>query len=195
MMLKSKLIFVSAFILSIQIINSARNRETAPKYVVRPNGINCEADNQTVLMKYCFLKPISRYIVTASMGFKYLIPLKKPIYVQMLMLYRYGTIFRQIIDTKQNEWCGFMEGAETFPLIRMMTGHLNSTVPQLIHKCPYEGELDLFNFTLSNGSPPESQIFPQGYYKLVVIVFKNNRTIVTVKIKGEITSDLKETFG
>ena len=184
-----------SLIISIKIINSARNRETAPKYGVRPNGINCEADNQTVLMKYCFLKPISRYIVTVNLGFNYLIPLKKPIYVQMLMFYRYGTIFRQIIDTKQNDWCGIMEGAETNPLIKMMTGHLNSTVPQLIHKCPYEGELDLFNFTLSNGSPTQAEIFPQGYYKLVVIVSKNNRTIVTVKIKGDITSSLKETFG
>ena len=176
-------------------IKATKSKEPPPKFLVRPNAIYCVADNKTILTKYCFLKPYSRYLLTANLGFKFLEPLNKPFYIQLLIYYRYGTIFRQVIDSKQNEWCSFMEGTDTFPLLKSIVVYINSTFPQLIHKCPYKGELDLFNYTLSAGLPIQSQIFPQGYYKLVIIVHKNNKEAVTVKIRGEITSVLKESYG
>ena len=112
----------------------------------------------------------------------------------MLLYYRYGTIFRQIVDSKENDWCSFMDGKETFPLIRMITVHLNKTVPHLLHKCPYT-EFDIFNLSLTDTKTPKRETFPQGYYKVVITWSKNNRTIFTLKLKGEVTSSFKESYG
>ena len=179
----------------VQFINSAKTREPPPKFLIRPNYVNCESDNITISTKYCNLKPQSRYLVTVQIGFHFLVPLKKPFYIQILVFYRYGTIFRQIIDTKQNEWCSYMEGTGVNPLVRSITEFMNITFPENIHKCPYEGDLEFRNYTLSNGLPPQSEIFPQGYYRLHLIVHKNKKTILTFKIQGEITSVFKESFG
>ena len=133
------------FVLYVQIIGTIRSREKLPNFGCRPTAISCESDNQTVLTKYCFLKPYSRYVVTINVGFQILVPLKKPFYSQILVYYRYGTIFRQAIDTKQNEWCSFMDGTAINPLIKLVSTFINETFPQLYHKCPYEGELNFFN--------------------------------------------------
>ena len=195
MLFNRKLIFLLCFILSLQIIDPAKNREPRPKFLIRPNSVFCEFDNRTVLLKYCNLKPYSRYLVTLNLGFQFLVALKKPFYIQILIYYRYGTIFRQVIDTKQNEWCTYMEGTGINPLTKAITEYINMTYPQLIHKCPYEGDFDLFNYTMSAALPLQSQIFPQGYYKLVVFCFKNDVAVLTLKISGEMTSTIKETFG
>lgn len=91
--------------------------------------------------------------------------------------------------------CSYMEGTGTNPFIMGTAKFVNITHPQLIHKCPYKGDFDLFNYTMSGGLPPESQIFPQGYYKLTTIGYRNNVAVFTVTINAEITSTLKENFG
>ena len=85
-----------------------------------------------------------------------------------------------------------MEGTGVNSFIRIVAEWINTMYPQLLHKCPYEGGFDLFNYTMSGNLPPESQIFPQGYYKLVVIVYKSNKAIVTVNRMGNWKFDRKK---
>lgn len=190
-----KFIFLLQFVLSVQFLNSAKNKETPPKFLIRPNGLTCITDNKTVVVKYCYLKPYSRYLVTLNLGLTFLIPLQKPFYIQMIVFYRYGTIFRQVIDTKENEWCGYMEGKDVNPLTKVVADYINSTFPEIIHKCPYKGDFELLNYTCSNSLIPNALMFPQGVYRLEIIAQKNNATVVHVKIKVEITSIFKESFG
>ena len=64
--------------------------------------------------------------MTGNFSFKFLEPLKKPFTIQMILYYRYGTIFRQIIDTNQNECSSYMEGAGGNPLIKTIAEYVNN---------------------------------------------------------------------
>ena len=184
-------IFLIIFIFYIQYSNTAKKYEPPPKFLVRPKSIHSQSDNKTVLIKYCYLKAYSRIIVTANLGLKFLVPVTKPLYIQLIFKYRYGTIFRQIIGTKQTEWCGVMEGADTNPLVKIII----SAIPQFYHKCPYEGELDLFNVSYTNFFPTESNMFPEGTYRINAYIFKSNITILRLDLDFEIKSPRKESFG
>ena len=179
----------------IQIILVTRGKEPPPKHLVRPKALYCETDNQTFSTKYCFIKPYSRFVVTLNLGFTALVSLTKPFYIQAVLFYRYGTIFRQIINTKPIEFCNVMEGSATNPLISSWINMFNNTFPKLFHKCPYDGDIEIFNITLKGSPNKENEIFPQGYYRIVFTVLKNNKVIVKVRLEGENTSTIKESFG
>ena len=191
MIILKSFLFLIIFILYIQHSNTAKKHEPPPKFLVRPKSIHSQSDNKTVLIKYCYLKAYSRIIVTVNFGLKFLVPVKKPIYIQLIFKYRYGTIFRQIIDTKQIEWCGVMEGAETNPLLKVII----SAIPQFYHKCPYEEDLDLLNVSYTNFFPKESETFPEGIYRNNGYIIKNNITILRFDLDLEIKSPRKESFG
>ena len=146
------ILFIAIFIFySIQNVRTARKYQPPPRYLLRPKNIHCEGDNETVLIKYCSIRAYSRLLVTTSLGVKILSPLTKPFYIQLIIKYRYGIIYHQVIDTKQIEWCSVMDGSDTNPLIKMLNNLLKEVVPHLFKKCPYEGELDFVNFTVNNG--------------------------------------------
>ena len=79
-------------------------------YLSRFRSIECEADNYTTSVGYCYIKAVSRHVTTLNVLLKNLKPSYKPLYVQMILYYRYGNIYREVIDTKRIEWCGIMEG-------------------------------------------------------------------------------------
>lgn len=162
----------------------------------RFNSIKCQADNTTIIMKYCFMKAISRKMVTLNIGVKFLVPYNKPYYVQFVLNYRYGTIFRQVIDTHQYEWCGIMSGGETNPFIEGVISVIKDAAPGLFHKCPYEGDMDLSNITYDgNAFDHHAKTFPQGTYRIDVFVFKDGKQTVKLFINFEVKSQLKESFG
>jgi len=83
-------------------MRNSKNKERPPKFLIRPTAIKYEVDKQLILIKKCFIKPYSRYLVTTTVEFKLLVPQRKSINIQMLIYYRYGiTVFREIIDTKK----------------------------------------------------------------------------------------------
>ena len=162
----------------------------------RFKSIKCQADNITILFKFCFMKAISRKMVTMNLGVTFLVPYTKPYYVQFILNYRYGTIFRQVIDTYQCEWCGIMSGGETNPFIEGVINVVKSAAPALFHKCPYEGEMDLKNITYDGASfDHHTKTFPQGTYRIDIIVFRNEKQTVKLLITFEVKSPLKESFG
>lgn len=162
----------------------------------RFKAVKCENDETSINITYCFLKPVSRSIVTLNVGAKLLVPYKKPLYVQILLNYRYGTIFRQIIDTHQQEWCEIMSGNESNKFIAYFIELLSKSAPTLFHECPYDGEINLRNVTINPETyGQKARIFPQGDYRLDLIVFQNDKQTVKVSIILEIKSRLKESFG
>ena len=149
-------------------------------------------------MKYCNLKAYSRKIVVLNGGVTFIKPISKPFYIQLILNYKYGTIFRQIIDSHQQEWCGIMSGADKHEWIAYIIEILSKSAPGLFHNCPYEGELDLRNVTINPESyGQKARIFPQGTYRLDVIVYRNQtqNEAVKVSVNLEIKSMLKESFG
>ena len=169
------ILFIAIFIFySIQNVRTARKYQPPPKYVFKPRNIRCESDNKTILVKFCYIKAYSRYVVNTFLGLNITTPVSKPVYVQMVIKYRYGLNFHQVIDTKLIEWCSAVDGAKINPLAKLFGNFLAEVVPHLFHKCPYEGDLDLVNFTAS-GQLNDSQVFPTGIYRYNIFVIKNNK--------------------
>lgn len=117
---------------------------------VRFKSVKCQSDNITVVIKYCYLKAVSRKIVTLNFGIKLLVPYTKPYYIHSVFFYRYGTIFREIIDTKKLEICGILDGLDTNPLVKLVVDMMKSRMPEnILHKCPYKDDWGFNNFTLN----------------------------------------------
>lgn len=74
----------------------------------RFKSVKCKTDNETMILKYCNIKAYSRKIVVFNLGVKILKTLKRPIYIQTVLNYRYGNIFRPVITMSKQEWCGTM---------------------------------------------------------------------------------------
>ena len=162
----------------------------------RFSSLKCEADNKTILVKFCYLKAVSRKIVTLNFGVKLLVPFVKPYFGQVILYYRYGTIFRQIIDVKKFEICAILDGNDTNPLIKLILEMLKSRAPNLIHKCPYEGDWDLRNFTMNTDLiEGASMLFPQGIYRSDFSLYINDSRTFNISGNFEIKSPLKESFG
>lgn len=189
--------FAIFVILIIENSQAAGRYEQPPKFNLRPKSTHCESDNNTVTIKYCYIKALSRKVVAAFLGLKVNIPLTKPIYVQLIIRYRYGLKFHQVIDTKQIEWCSVMNGDDSNlnPLIKLMANNLKEKTPTLFQKCPYTGELDFQNISVITEDFKESEIFPEGTYRSSLYVFKDNKKILAVDADSEFKSPVKENFG
>jgi hypothetical protein len=138
---------------------------------------------------------VSRQHATLNFKIHYTEPIPAPIYVQLILFYRYGNIYREVIDTKRIEWCAIMNG---------MSGHLFlMNILQLIkpfsgtalQKCPYKIDVEVKNITLDETRAMD--IFPEGTYKFSWITYtKKNfefgwRLNTTLNIK----SPIKESMG
>ena len=188
------------FVLALTIIHicSATSKSTDNyNYGGRFKSIKCQTDNRTLIMRYCYLKALSRAVVILNIGLTFAVPYTKPYYVQLILNYRYGTIFREVIDSHQQEWCGIMSGAETHQWIEYIIGYLRKSAAALYHKCPYVGDLDLKNVTIDteNYNKHQSRIFPEGTYRLDVIIFQNEAQTGKFSVSLENKSPVKESFG
>jgi hypothetical protein len=68
--------------------------------------------------------------------------------------------------------------------------------PAVIHKCPYFGDIDLYNISDSSlRSNHRIQVFPSGFYRSDARVFHNDKKVFELQLFGEEKSLDKETFG
>lgn len=61
--------------------------------------------------------------------------------VKVIIEYKYGTIFRSVIESTQMEWCNEMSGTIINPIARTVFDVLNDTIPVIFHKCPFSVSL------------------------------------------------------
>ena len=188
------IIFVLFFYHFIEI--QSKSEDNFQYFGVKFKSVKCQSDNLTVYTKYCYLKAVSRKIVTFNLGVKLLVLLKKPFYGHGVVFYRYGTIFRQIIDVKKLEFCSILDGSDTNPFVKLMIVMLKIQAPHLIHKCPFNGDWDLRNFTVdSNLMDKVSMLFPEGTYRLDISAFINEKISFNFSGTADVKSPLKESFG
>lgn len=164
---------------------------------VRFKSLECESDNVTIVIKYCFLKAVSRRVVFLNVGMTHKKPLTKPYFVRFIFFYKYGTIYRQIMDTHENEVCSIMDGHPTNPLIDLTFEKLNMTkeAAPIFRKCPHDKDLDLHNISVPTRIKNKGTIFPDGVYRIDLYLYKRNMTILKLKIEYENKSGLQESFG
>lgn len=184
------LIFISQFYHQIQ--SKSQDNFT---YGMRFRSLYCQSDNETMITRYCYLRPLSRKTVTFNVGVTFLVPLTK-FYVRMIIYYRYGTIFRQVLDINDFDFCNLFDKPNINPLMKLVIDMMRNRVPKVFHKCPYVGEWDLKNYTVVlEFLDHTSMLFPQGIYKVDTLIIFNgsiiHKTITTIEAK----SPLKESFG
>ncbi|KAL7014212.1 hypothetical protein ACKWTF_015804 [Chironomus riparius] len=163
---------------------------------VRFKSVKCQSDNTTITTKYCYLKAVSRKDVTLNIGVKFLVPHTRPFFIQFIFHYRYGTIFRQIIDTKKLEICAILDGTDTNLLVKLVHDLIKNRLPELVHKCPYKDDWDFKNFTLNMDLVDKAtMLFSEGTYRVDVSVYFSDVNTINVSIVIDIKSTIKESFG
>lgn len=163
---------------------------------IRFRSVKCSSDNKTIVTNFCYLKAVSRKIVTLNVSLKLLVTYAEPIEGHLIIFYRYGTIFRQIIEIKRHEICSTFFGDDVNPLIKLVVQMIKNKAPNSIHKCPYSGDWSITNFTLDMEILDRAtMLFPQGIYRADIAFYLSNSNTFNFTGMAEIKSPLKESFG
>lgn len=158
-------------------------------------------DPSALKIDFCFIKAYSRTKAVFNLGLTLSKPVYKPLHVRFTALllnsngftsfcfqfhvivnYRYGNVFHQVINSKQFEWCNAMSPDGFNPIGKLMVLLLSDSIPQLFHPCPYEvkilktwrfffhilvsfqGKVDLHNISFNDLKWPS--VWPSGRYKI-----------------------------
>jgi len=180
----------------ICLVIQSKHEDNFKSFNVRFRSLKCESDNKTISVKYCNLKAVSRKVVYLNVGINFLVPFIYPYYTHGIVYYRYGTIEREVIDTKMIELCGFLDGGDKNLLVKLFIDMIGSRLPNLVHKCPYFGDFDLRNFTLNMDLIDRAtMMFSQGIYRYDLFCYYNGTISLKISTAVEIKSPLKESFG
>lgn len=189
-----KFIFVAIFIQIELFLVTSMKSSNVYNNGTRFRAVKCSSDIDAVILYTCHLKAYSRRIVVLNLHGNIIRPFNKPIYSQFSLSYRYGTIYREVINTQKREWCSIMEGEPTHLLISLNIDHLKTSAPQMFHKCPYIGEQKFLNVTLDESKAYD--VFPQGFYKSKIVFFNSSHfEVFSLVMDYEVKSNLKESFG
>lgn len=128
------------------------------------------------------------------------------------MLFKYGTIYREVMHTPKFNWCRLMDGLETNPMILQLRIALNDSFSDKGAYCPvkvqykrlnfynnfYDQDLqgiDIFNLTLKTDKL--LSVFPTGDYQMHIFYYKKDKPEPDGYIKGifSMLTSVKDTFG
>jgi hypothetical protein len=151
----------------------------------RPKSLKCWSDNETVLVKACSLKAQSRRLVTASVHFVAPNSIDRPIYARAILNVRTGYRFHTMIDTKEVDWCGIMDGKDGHLFAMLLINQMKASAPSLFHKCPYS-VIDLKNVSGDDTIFDDTNWIPSGLYRNDVMAYKNGKMILCLNITFEV---------
>ncbi|KAG5669398.1 hypothetical protein PVAND_017285 [Polypedilum vanderplanki] len=118
------------------------------KCLIRFRAVQCKSYNESLAkIKFCYVKAYSRTITTLNIGTE-LMGSTNSLFVRMVSFYRYGTIYREIMDTKWIDWCAIMKGADYNLFLKLALDGIKKSVPGMFHPCPYGGLIEYYNITL-----------------------------------------------
>lgn len=166
------------------------------KYLIRFRALECKStDNSTASFTFCNIKAYSRTFVALSFGIQTFRNFTN-IFVRLVVYFRYGIIYREVIDTKLIHWCPLMDGIGSNPFFTVLMDVIKKSIPNLFHKCPYGGVMEFKNITIDNEIAKKISIFPEGQYKYnVTIGDKPDRIVLILVTFVETRSPVKSSFG
>lgn len=77
--------------------------------------------------------------------------------------------------TEALNWCSFMNGDFQNVFHTMLVDIMRQSAPQLFHKCPYKGDIKVYNMTLDLDKL--KFIFPSGIYRTKFLVKKQKKSV------------------
>ncbi|CRK95989.1 CLUMA_CG009430, isoform A [Clunio marinus] len=155
--------------------------------------LTCNVSDEFVYPNYtCYAKSFNRSFSAESVS----LTLRKPLYqvfIDCKMMYKYGTIYREIMRFDNIDFCKIMEEGSKNKLVQAHYGLFNESVPGVLHKCPYTS-IDISNQAIDANKVPS--IFPSGEYKNIFgYDTKDRKMIVESTSVLTITSSIKDSFG
>ncbi|CRL03971.1 CLUMA_CG017092, isoform A [Clunio marinus] len=160
---------VLKFIFLLILFKFISSQEEQETYI---RGYHCKFSDDFVFPNYsCYAKSCNRSFTTENLFFT----LKKPhykIFVNGSLMYKYGTIYREVLHFENIEICKVIEEGTSNMLFLNMTN------------------------VSTKKKTPASRVFPSGDYK-TVLSFSNERKkwIATSVSTSRVTSPLKDSFG
>lgn len=190
--------FLTILLIFQQLSNGQRPllpNEKNVNYISKFRAVKCSSTkNSTASFTFCYIKSYSRTVSTLNFGIK-TEKLIKP-FLQFIVSYRYGNIFREIMDTKVIDWCPIMDGTNSNLLLKFLIDTISDSVPGLFHKCPYEGLMEFHNITINDEIAKKLSIFPEGQYQYnVTISDRPDNILLVLTVFVEVKSPLKSSFG
>lgn len=160
----------------------------------RFRSMECEADNYTTIVRHCYVKAVSRRTTIINARLETIKTSYRPIYIQLVLFYRYGNIYREVIDTKMLEWCSIMDGLNSHLFLVQILDQIRAFAGDNMHKCPYSHDLVVTNLTLDDTKPLD--LFPEGVYKFSWITRNSTMNITwRFNVTLQVRSSLKESMG
>lgn len=179
---------IQLFLLSLTII-SISSKDLNDEYTngLRFSSIQCKVNEYVGVLDFCYLKHISNRVVSLNAGGTMHGEQDKPIYIQLILYFRYELTYWVLIETKKLEWCSVMDRAAV--LFSLGSEFIVKGVSHLFHKCPYSGPIHVENLTISDEVATE--IYPEGYYMLTIIMSNKTDELFWVNVTAENKSPLK----
>lgn len=120
---------------------------------VKLKALKCFVDRPEVFsIEKCYVQAVSRTFSTFNLIANFKNPVYSPILVSckkncdafnrlqltVVIYYRYGTIFREVINPPTFEWCSSVESLSANVYLKPIHDLLKDTAPQIFQKCPYK---------------------------------------------------------
>ena len=159
-------------------------------------SVTCEnfADNY-VYLRNCSVKAFSRNFTTLNLGYTLHRPLDRPIFVKMVVMYRYGNIYRDVHRTTI-EVCSILDNLDTQPIFKNYITSIEKQVGNHMHKCPYSGSDDVKNLTIDDSSHRNNFLNPEGFFKVCLTLLKPaDKPLARMCTVFYVKSPMKESYG
>ncbi|KAL7013106.1 hypothetical protein ACKWTF_015197 [Chironomus riparius] len=166
-------------------------------YVSMFKSVTCENFNVTGYgyVKNCTVKPYSRNHSTLNFGYTFNKQVDRPFYVRILMLYKFGNIYREVYKTTI-EVCSILDNIESQPVFKVYISAIKKTFGDLLHKCPYSGSGEFINITIDETETRNNILYPEGFFKVCVTFLKPaDQPIARLCPVFYTKSPLKDSFG
>lgn len=113
-------------------------------YSYRFTSTNCSGSSMnTTSNHFCFVKAYSKSVSTMNFGLTLIRDLNQ-LFLKYSIDFKYGAVFRPIMDPPVLEWCSFMSGNSNNVLLNMIIDMIKDSVPGLIHSCPYQVIMSIY---------------------------------------------------
>lgn len=85
-----------------------------------------------------FKQPIKEIVVRSKFCSNYLNLIRRTYKLEGSLLYKYGTIYRQVISVPPTDFCKLIKDSTTNKVLAQVTALMRDTIgPTAMHECPY----------------------------------------------------------
>lgn len=162
---------------------------------VRLKSVKCDIGDAADIVKIhvCKIKPARNYtmFLLNSTMFK---QLNAPIYYKVVFFYKYGLIYRQVINIPEYEVCSMLRNINNaHPAIKAAIDTIGKSIEQLMKGCPYSA--GNYSIKIIHDYSNFPSIIPSGMYKCnITMKLPEYRKSMSLSYEAEVISSIKTSF-